>query len=159
MLFRSLAGLALGVVPVKSAFDGFSNDIVVIIASALVVSAAIAKSGIVELILRPLLPRLTTERRQVAALATATALLSMMTKNVGALAILMPTALQLSKRTGTSPSRLLMPMSFGSLVGGLAILVGTSPNIIVAGVREEALGKPFGMFDFMPVGQIGRAHV
>lgn len=147
-----LVGLAIGIVPVKSAFDGFSNDIVIIIASALVVSAAIARSGVVELVLRPLIPRLTTERRQVVALAGATAFLSMLTKNVGALAILMPTAVQLAKRTGTSPSRLLMPMSFGSLVGGLAILVGTSPNIIVAGVRKDALGEPFGMFDFLPVG-------
>ncbi len=147
-----VVGVAIGVVPVKAAFEGFSNDIVIIIASALVVSAAIARSGVVEMILRPVLPRLITEGRQVTVLAGATALLSMITKNVGALAILMPTAVQLSRRTGTSQARLLMPMSFGSLVGGLAILVGTSPNIIVAGVRKEALGKPFGMFDFMPVG-------
>jgi len=76
----------------------------------------------------------------------------MATKNVGALAILMPIAQQLSRRTGTPVSRLLMPMAFASLLGGLVTLVGTSTNIIVSQVREQALGKPFGMYDFAPVG-------
>ena len=147
-----LAGVLLGVIPAKSAFDGFKNDVVLIIAMALVVSAAFARSGIVEVVLRPVLGRLNSERSQVPALATATALLSMTTKNVGALAILMPVASQLSRRTGTSLSRLLMPMAFASLLGGLVTLVGTSPNIIVSEVREHTLGKPFAMYDFAPVG-------
>ena len=147
-----LAGVAIGVVPAKSAFDGFSNDITVIIAAALVVSAAFAKSGIVEAALRPLIPHLKSERSQVPALTAAVTLLSTATKNVGALAILMPVALQLSRRTGSSPSRLLMPMAFGAMLGGVVTLVGTAPNIIVSQVREEILGKPFGMYDYTPVG-------
>ncbi len=90
--------------------------------------------------LRPLLARLKTERSQVPVMAAATALLSMATKNVGALAILMPVAQQLSRRTGTSVSRLLMPMSFASLLGGLVTLVGTSTNIIVSQVRDQDAG-------------------
>ncbi|MBA4012409.1 MAG: SLC13 family permease [Phenylobacterium sp.] len=147
-----LAGVAIGVVPAKSAFDGFSNDITVIIAAALVVSAAFAKSGIVEAVLRPLIPKLKTERSQVPVLTAAVTVLSTATKNVGALAILMPVALQLSRRTGSSPSRLLMPMAFGAMLGGIVTLVGTAPNIIVSQVREELLGKPFGMYDYSPVG-------
>lgn len=147
-----LAGVLLGVVPAKNAFDGFSNDITVIIASALVVSAAFARSGIIEALLRPLLPRLLTERSQVPVLTAAVTLLSTATKNVGALAIMMPVALQVARRTGTSPGRLLMPMSFGALLGGLVTLVGTAPNIIVSQVREDILGKPFGMYDYAPVG-------
>lgn len=146
------AGIAMGLIPVKSAFDGFSNDIVVIIASALVLSAAVSRSGLVDRLMAPLLPRLRDERTQAPVLVTVTTLLSMMTKNVGALALMMPSALQIAKRTGVSPGRLLMPMSFGSLAGGLAVLVGTSPNIIVSEVRGRALGEPFRMFDFMPVG-------
>jgi di/tricarboxylate transporter len=142
----------MGLIPIKSAFDGFSNDIVIIIASALVLSAAIARSGLVDTLMAPLLPHLKDERTQVPVLAGVTTVLSMATKNVGALALMMPSALQIGRRTGVSPSRLLMPMSFGSLVGGLAVLVGTSPNIIVSEVREEALGTPFRMFDFFPVG-------
>jgi len=146
------AGIALGLIPIKSAFDGFSNDIVIIIASALVLSAAVARSGLVDMLMGPLLPHLKDERTQAPVLSAVTTLLSMVTKNVGALALMMPSALQIARRTGVSPGRLLMPMAFGSLAGGLAVLVGTSPNIIVSEVRNEALGKPFTMFDFMPVG-------
>lgn len=147
-------GVALGLIPAKAAFEGFANDIVIIIASALVLSAAVARSGVVDLLMAPLLPRLKDERTQVPVLAGTTAVLSMATKNVGALALMMPSALQIARRTGVSPGRLLMPMSFGSLVGGLAVLVGTSPNIIVSEVRQKTLGQPFGMFDFLPVGGI-----
>jgi di/tricarboxylate transporter len=147
-----LAGVLTGVVPAKDAFGGFTSDVVVIIASALVVSAAVARSGAVELALGPLIGRLKSGWTQVPVLAGVTALLSMATKNVGALAIVMPAALQLARRTGTSPSSLLMPMSFLSLLGGLVTLVGTSTNIIVSQVREQTTGKPFAMFDFAPVG-------
>lgn len=147
-------GMALGLIPVKAAFEGFANDIVIIIASALVLSAAVARSGFVDMVMAPLLPKLKDERSQVPVLAGTTAVLSMATKNVGALALMMPSALQIAKRTGVPPGRLLMPMAFGSLVGGLAVLVGTSPNIIVSEVRQEALGQPFKMFDFLPVGGI-----
>ena len=151
-LVALLIGMAVGIVPAKSAFSGFTSDVVVIIASALVVSAAIAKSGVIEMAIRPLLARLTSLAVQVPAMAGATALLSILTKNVGALAILMPTALKLGRTEGSSVSALLMPMSFMSLLGGLVTLVGTSTNIIVSQVREETLGKPFAMFDFAPVG-------
>ncbi len=147
-----LAGVVIGVIPAGSAFDGFSNDVVVIIACALVVSAAFARSGIVELALRRIMPHLKTERSQAPVLTTAVTLLSMVTKNVGALAIMMPVALQVARRTGTSPSRLLMPMAFGAMAGGMVTLVGTAPNIIVAEVRQEILGQPFSMFDYAPVG-------
>jgi di/tricarboxylate transporter len=149
-----LVGVLTGVVPADKAFGGFTSDVVVIIATALVVSAAVARSGLIELALRPILGRLKTASTQVPVLAAITGLLSMGTKNVGALAIMLPPALQLARKTGTSPSSLLMPMSFMSLLGGLVTLVGTSTNIIVSQVREETLGKPFGMFDFSKVGLV-----
>ena len=132
-----LAGLVTGVVPAKQAFTGFTSDVVVIIASALVVSAAVARSGVIEqLALRPLLNRLKTVPSPRCRLWPGTdGSLSMPTKNVGALAILMPVALRLARKTKTSPSSLLMPMSFMSLLGGLVTLVGTSTNIIVSQVR------------------------
>lgn len=147
-----VVGLAVGVIPTEAAFDGFRNDITIIIAAALVVSAAFSRSGIVELALRRLLPLLKTERSQVPVLTGAVTLLSMVTKNVGALAIMLPVALSVSRKTGSSPSRLLMPMAFGAMAGGMVTLVGTSPNIIVAGVRADMLGEPFAMFDYAPVG-------
>ncbi len=147
-----LSGVACGVVPARAAFSGFTSDVVVIIASALVISAAVARTGIVKQALRPLLVRLKTPATQVPALGAATALLSMPTKNIGALAILLPVATRLATTTGVSRSSLLMPMSFMSLLGGLVTLVGTSTNIIVSQVRQDAVGRPFQMFDFAPVG-------
>src|SRR6201996_1576030 len=149
-----LTAVLTRVVPPDKAFSGFTSDVVVIIASALVVSAAVTRSGAVELALRPLLGRLKSAASQVPVLAGVTAVLSMGTKNVGALAIVMPAALQLARKTGSSPSSLLMPMSFLSLLGGLVTLVGTSTNIIVSHVRQETIGKPFAMFDFAPVGLV-----
>ncbi|PZU61513.1 MAG: SLC13 family permease [Brevundimonas sp.] len=147
-----VAGLAIGVIPAEDAFEGFANDVTVIIACALVVSAAFAKSGIVEMALKRVMPYLKTERSQVPVLTTAVTLLSMVTKNVGALAIMMPVALQVARRTGTPQSRLLMPMAFGAMAGGMVTLVGTSPNILVAEVRQDIVGQPFQMFDYAPVG-------
>ena len=147
-----LAGVIVGIVPPDQAFKGFSDDIVIIVGSALVVSAAVARSGVIERVARALGPYLVTIHRQIVALVGSVTLLSAFVKNVGALAMFMPIVFQLARRTGTSPSSLLMPMSFGALLGGTVTLVGTSPNIIVSRVREQLLGEPFGMFDFTPVG-------
>ena len=147
-----LIGVAIGIVPEKHAFEGFSDEIIIIIAAALVVSACIARSGMIEAIMRPILPRLRTAAVQAPVLAGCVLLLSMVTKNVGALAIFMPIALQLARRHKVSPSSLLMPMAAASLTGGVVTLVGTSPNIIIAKVRADMFGKPFTMFDFTPVG-------
>ena len=147
-----LAAVGTGIVPPDKAFKGFSDDVVIIVASALVVSAAVARSGVIERLARMLGPYLATTTQQVVALVGSVTALSAFVKNVGALAMLMPVALQLARRTNTSPSSLLMPMSFGALLGGIVTLVGTSPNIIVSRVREQILGQPFGMFDFTPVG-------
>ncbi|WP_431270497.1 SLC13 family permease [Dankookia sp. P2] len=149
-----LAGIITGIVPMADAFTGFSDDIVIIITAALVVSAAVARSGAVETAMRPLLPYLKSRRTQVPVLAAAVMLASIFTKNIGALAIFMPVALQLARRTGTPAGALLMPMAFASLLGGLVTLIGTSPNIIVSRVREQVTGQPFGMFDYAPVGVV-----
>ncbi|MFZ1415090.1 MAG: SLC13 family permease [Defluviicoccus sp.] len=147
-----LAAVGLGLVAPADAFRGFSDDIVVIVGSALVVSAAISRSGAVEWMMRPLAAPLRRVGLQVPVLVGSVTVLSAMIKNIGALAILMPIAVQLARQSGASASRLLMPMAFGSLLGGLATLIGTSPNIIVSRMRAELTGQPFGMFDFTPVG-------
>jgi len=147
-----LASIAAGTVPAKEAFSGFSDDIVIIVASALVVSAAVARSGIVETMLVRLTAGVTRVRWQLTILVTSVTFLSALVKNIGALAILMPSAFRMAKRSDASPSVFLMPMAFGSLLGGLITLVGTSPNIIVSRVREQMTGEPFGMFDYTPVG-------
>jgi di/tricarboxylate transporter len=147
-----LASIAAGTVPPDEAFSGFSDDIVIIVASALVISAAVAKSGIIENGLARLSSRVRRVRWQLTILVSSVTALSALVKNIGALAMLMPAALRMAKKSNASPSVFLMPMAFGSLLGGLITLVGTSPNIIVSRVREEMTGEPFRMFDYAPVG-------
>ena len=147
-----LAAVLVGVVPFDQAFTGFSNDIVVIVGAALLVSAAVTRSRLMEGALQALGPRFSSVRAQLVLLVTVVTVLSAFVKNIGALAMMLPVAFQMAKRSKVSPSVFLMPMAFGSLLGGLMTLIGTSPNIIVSGVRQELVGKPFSMFDFTPVG-------
>jgi di/tricarboxylate transporter len=147
-----LVSLAVGIVKPKAAFTGFSDDIVIIVASALVISAAVERSGVVEAAIARLTTGMTRVGSQLFVLVGSVTFLSAMVKNIGALAMMMPAAFQMAKRSKASPSCFLMPMSFGSLLGGLITLVGTSPNIIVSRVRQEMVGEPFRMFDYAPVG-------
>jgi di/tricarboxylate transporter len=149
-----LVAVLVGIVPTEEAFSGFSDDIIVIVASALIISAAVARSGIVELVVRRLGPLLTSPRMIITVLVASVTLLSAFVKNIGALAMLMPVAFQLARRNNVSPSCILMPMAFGSLLGGTMTLIGTSPNVIVSRMREDLVGEPFRMFDFTPVGAV-----
>jgi di/tricarboxylate transporter len=147
-----IAGLVLGIVKPEHAFTGFADDIVIIVGSALVVSAAISRSGIMDVFLR----RVSAERRgpgtQLIILVLTVALMSAFVKNIGALAIMIPVAMQMARKSGMPLSRFLMPMSFASLLGGLMTQIGTSPNVIVSRLREQMTGHPFTMFDYTPVG-------
>jgi len=147
-----LASLAAGTVKPKEAFTGFSDDIVIIVGSALIVSGAVSRTGVIETLLGWLGQRVRSVRGQLLVLTASVTILSALVKNIGALAMLMPAALKMAKRSDSSPAVFLMPMAFGSLLGGLITLVGTSPNIIVSRVREEMTGEPFRMFDYAPVG-------
>lgn len=147
-----LAGIASGIVPGDTAFSGFSDDVVIIIAGALVTSRAIGRSGVADRLVRRSVAWLVTPGRQVFALSAIVLLLSAFVKNIGALSMALPAAYRFSHHTGTSTSRLLMPMSFASLLGGVTTLVGTSPNLIVSRIREDVSGSGFAMFDFAAVG-------
>jgi di/tricarboxylate transporter len=147
-----LVAVLLGLVPAADAFKGFSDDIVIIVGSALVLSAAVARSRIIERLFSKLGSGTASTQLQVPLLVFTVAIMSAIIKNIGALAMMLPIAYQLARKDGKSPSVFLMPMAFASLLGGIVTLVGTSPNVIVARVRQELGGEPFGMFDFTPVG-------
>jgi di/tricarboxylate transporter len=147
-----LAAIAVGVVPYDAAFKGFSDEIVIIVGSALIVSAGVARSGLMETVIQRLTPGLTSLRGQLAVLVISVTVLSAFVKNIGALAIMIPIAFQFARRSNVSPSIFLMPMAFGSLLGGLMTQIGTSPNIVVSRIRGEMTGHSFTMFDFAPVG-------
>ena len=112
-----LAAMLVGIVPAERAFAGFANDIVIIVGSALVVSAAVARSGIMETAIRRYLPGLSSPRMQLIVLVSIVTVLSAFVKNIGALAIMMPIAFQMARKSSVSPSMFLMPMAFGSLLG------------------------------------------
>jgi di/tricarboxylate transporter len=146
-----LASVAAGIVPANHAFSGFSNPVLPLIAGALIVSVAIGHSGFIEILLRWLRPLMGSRELQVGILVLCVTLLSAFMKNIGALAIFIPAAIQVARRNGRSPSEFLMPLAFASLLGGSMTLVGTSPNLLISAVRQELVGQPFHMFDFTPV--------
>ena len=147
-----LVAVLLGVVPGAKAFHGFSNPVIIIIASVLVVSRAIAASNILELSVGALLKRIRSPSLQIGVMAAAVGYLSAFIKNVGTLGIFIPIAIQTARRSGQPRSIYLMPLAFASLVGGTITKIGTSPNLLIATVQEELGQKPFGLFDFVPVG-------
>jgi di/tricarboxylate transporter len=142
----------LGVVPAGEAFLGFGNPAVITVAAVLVVSQALLHAGVVDAISLRLERAGDRPLAQVLALTLTVTVLSAFMNNVGALALLLPVAVRMARSAGTSPSTLLMPLAFGSLLGGLITMVGTPPNIIVAAARAETAGEPFSLFAFAPVG-------
>jgi di/tricarboxylate transporter len=151
-LLALLTGVLTGVVPPDRALLGFANPSVVTVAAVLVLSGAISRSGIIDVVLRPISRRIDSPAAQIVALGGLCALLSGFMNNVGALAVMLPVAIQVARRSERSPATLLMPLAFASLLGGLVTLIGTPPNILISAVRREIAGTPFGMFDFTPVG-------
>ncbi len=147
-----IVAVLLGLVPSKDAFDGFSSSAVITVAAVLVISRGLELSGVIDRVARFVVPHVESLTIQIGSLSGFAAALSAIMNNVGALALLMPATLDAAKKLKRSPSLLLMPLSFGSILGGLITLIGTPPNIIIAAYREEALGAPFQMFDFTPVG-------
>lgn len=150
-LLALLASVACGIVPKDHAFSGFANPVLPLVAAALIVSVAIGQSGAIEILLRWLKPLLGSKAAQVGVLVACVTLLSAFVKNIGALAIFIPAAIQVARRNGRAPSEFLMPLSFASLLGGSMTLIGTSPNLLISTVRQELVGEPFHMFDFTPV--------
>ena len=147
-----LACVLAGLVPANRAFAGFGHPAVVTVACVLVLSRALLSSGAVDAVVRRLLPAARGPTLTIAALSCVAALLSAFMNNVGALALLMPVALQIATKQGLPPGKVLMPLAFGSILGGMTTLVGTPPNLIVSGFRATAGMDSFGMFDFTPVG-------
>ncbi len=147
-----LACALTGVVSADEVFSGIGHPAVISVAAVLVLSRGLLNAGVVDSVARRLMQVGERPWAQVAALTGIVALSSGFMNNVGALALFMPVAIWMSRQSGRSPSYLLMPLAFGSLLGGTLTLIGTPPNLIIAGYRAEAGEAPFGMFAFLPVG-------
>ncbi len=144
--------IVFGIIPSEEAFDGLSHPAVITVAAVLIISKALQHSGLVDLIV-DWISRVSEKLWiQIILLCGIVALASGFINNIGALAIIMPVAIHLSRKNKFSPSILLMPLAFASILGGMITLIGTPPNIIISTFREDAFGTRYEMFDFAPVG-------
>ncbi len=149
-----IIAVIIGVVPQESAFEGFGHHATVIIALVLIVSRGLSNSGAIELIAKHVIDAGRSLFMHISVMSGVSAILSALMNNVAALALLMPIDMQAAAKAKRSPALSLMPLSFASILGGMITLIGTPPNIIIASFREKAVGEPFGMFDFSPVGLV-----
>ena len=151
-----MVALALtGLVSPVQALSGFSNPAVIIVWAMFILSAGLARTGISSLIGAQLLKFAGgSEGRLIAILMSVTALLSSIMNNIGVAAMFLPITLEIARRTKRPPSRLLLPMAYGALHGGLILLIGTASNLVVRDALREAQFRPFGIFDFAPGGLI-----
>ncbi|MBK9120950.1 MAG: SLC13 family permease [Phycisphaerales bacterium] len=142
----------LGIVPPREAFTGFTQPAVVTVAAVLVLSRALTNAGVVDLFSRWAQRIHGGITVQLLALTGLVTLLSGFINNVGALSLLMPVAIRMARSRGVSASLFLMPLAFGSLLGGMTTLIGTPPNLLVSNFRLQATGASYRMFDFAVVG-------
>ena len=147
-----LACVLAGLVGPEVAFAGFGHPAVITVACVLVLSRALQRSGVVDVLARCLLPPRGGLLPSLATLTGLGALLSGFMNNVGAMALLMPVAVHIARRLDVAPGQVLMPLAFGTILGGMTTMIGTPPNLIVSSFRTQTAGMPFAMFDFAPVG-------
>ncbi len=151
-----LGSLALtGLVTPAEALSGFSSPAVVTVWAMFVISAALARTGVANIVGHQIL-RLagTGEVQLIAVIMLTAAVLSAFMNNVGVAALLLPVVMDIARRIGRPPSKLLMPLAFGCLLGGLITLIGTPPNILISDALRDYGLSPFGMFDYTPVGVV-----
>ena len=142
-----------GLVPGNEAFAGFSHPAVITVACVLVLAFGLFNSGAIDIISQRFIPTSTGPTMSIFALISLAAILSAFINNVGALAVLMPVAIQMANKLGLPPGKILMPLAFGSILGGMVTLIGTPTNLIVSEFRATSKGmESFSMFDFAPVG-------
>lgn len=149
-----LACVFTGLIPGNEAFTGFGHGAVVTVACVLILSRGLQTTGAIDVMAQKLLPQKSGLALGIAALTALGAALSAFMNNVGALALLMPVALQLARKQEVPPGKVLMPLAFGTILGGMTTLIGTPPNLIVSSFRADVGEAPFRMFDYSPVGAL-----
>jgi len=149
-----LSGLTLTkLVTPEEALSGFSNTAVVTVWAVFILSAGLTRTGVTRWMGRQVL-RLggQEEIRLLLVIMLISAFLSAFMNNIGVTAMLLPVVLEISRRTKRSPSKLLIPLAFSSVLGGMTTLIGTPPNILVSQALVDFGQAPFAFFDFAPVG-------
>ncbi len=151
-MFALMCAVVAGIVEPNEAFEGFGHPAVITVAAVLIISSALRNAGVVDEVASRISHLTETPILHIAALTGVVTVASAFMNNVGALALMLPIAMSTAQERKRSPGLILMPLAFGSLLGGMMTLIGTPPNIIVASIRAKESGEPFGMFDFAPVG-------
>jgi di/tricarboxylate transporter len=151
-----LVALAVtGLVSPNEAVAGFANPAVITVWAMFMLSAGLTLTGVAGVIGRKMMVLVgASEPRIIIVVMVTSAVLSAFMNNIGVAALLLPVTMDIAKHTGKPPSRLLMPLAFGSLLGGLTTLIGTPPNLLIAEALERFGHEPFGMFDFTPIGGV-----
>lgn len=149
-----LACVFVGLIEPEDAFTGFGHPAVVTVACVLILSRGLQNTGAMDALAQKVVPRKGGITLAIAALTALGAAMSGFMNNVGAMALLMPVATDLADRYELPPGKVLMPLSFGTILGGMTTLIGTPPNLIVSGFRASAGAGSYGMFDFTPVGMV-----
>ena len=127
------------IISTSDIFLGFGHPAVITVAAVLVISCALRNSGVVDLIARYISPLSKNQTVHISTLSGVVAICSAIMNNVGALALMLPVAIKTSLKQKRSPSILLMPLAFASILGGMITMIGTPPNIIISTFRESQL--------------------
>ena len=137
----------------EEAIAGFANPATITVMAVLILSAGIQRTGAVNLLARRM-TRLagTSERRQLATVVGVSGSFSGFINNTAAVAIMLPAVIRMARDTARSPSKLLIPLSYASQLGGVVTLIGTSANILASGLVSQAGYDGFSMFSFAPIG-------
>lgn len=154
-LFVLVILVIAGLVTPAESISGFSNPAVVTIWAVFILSAGLARTGVASK-LGDQVMRLagSGENRLIAVLMSSTALLSAFMNNIGVAAMFLPVTIDIARRTRLAPSRLLLPMAYGSLLGGMLMLIGTASNLVISDFLREAGLRPLRLFDFTPIGLV-----
>lgn len=149
-----MLGLALtGILSGEDVIAGFSNEAVITIASVLILSGGLMRTGVANFIGdRVLAAAGASAGKLTVVMMTTVGLLSGIMNDIGITALMLPVVMEMSRKIRVSPSKLLMPLAFGSLLGGMTTMIGTAPNILVNSALKEAGKETFSMFSFAPIG-------
>lgn len=149
-----LASLAFtGIITPIEALAGFSNPAVVTVWAMFILSAALYQTGVARIIGRQVLYLAGSGEGKLTALIMLSAgMMSAFMNNVGVVALMLPVVMDMARAKNISPSRLLLPLAFGSMLGGLTTLIGTPPNLLISFALEESGHRPFMIFHFTPIG-------
>jgi len=142
-----------GLVNADEAFAGFSNSAVITVWAMFILSEGLTRTGIANLIgVQVIRVAGRSEIMMVIVIMLTAAILSAFMNNIGVAALMLPVVVDVARRTRIPASRLLMPLAYATLLGGLMTLIGTPPNLLISGALTQRGLEPFGLFDFMPLG-------